>query len=125
MKKVFLFLLILSACDKVYDSETMTEAAVVDDVVATPRTHGDSVGMSMKGTLVVGGVDTAARYAVVFVCQHERFMVQGGEDSKAFAFWSKAKKGSKVKLTYTERYKIDDGKRIPAGFHLLNVEEAQ
>ncbi len=114
-----LIILISSACReiKMVLSPEMTEEATVADLVYTPSNHGSDISptMNMNGDLGVAftSIDILERYAVVFQCQHEKFIVQS-DQTKAKELWTRLKKDQKVTVRYRERYEetFDDEKLV-------------
>lgn len=95
------FLSLLSGCDfavRQY-SATMTEPATVADLAYVPAGHGSGVGISMKGDLSVSSVDIPERYAVVFHCNHGKFVVEG---SQYKPLWLRLREGQPVTVLYRE-----------------------
>ena len=100
MKRFFLILLLcLTACDDTTYSETMTEDAKVTDMPFVPEGHGSGEGWSTDGHMVFTENKIPARYAVVFECQHGRFVVQG-DDARHRALWQRLRVGMPVTITY-------------------------
>jgi hypothetical protein len=116
--------LVLAGCYKTEYSETLTEQAAVLDVIYQPSQHGGGmgVGMSMSGNMVVtsNSVDIPAKYAVVFECQHGKFIIEGtGEKHKAL--WQRLKAGQRVTVTYREQWRVDDKTRTLVKYDFLDA----
>ena len=113
MKKFFPILLLLCvivSCDlpKTEYSKELSEPAIVCETVYTPATHGDAFGptISLSGKIGFASVDvdTEETFAVVFKCQHGKFIVKRRD------IWKKVKDGDKVIVKYKEVYNIVEGK---------------
>lgn len=96
---------LLVGCMRLESGPELTERATVADLPYVPAGHGSGMGLSMKGDLSVSSVDIPARYAVVFECQHGRFVVER-ED-----LWRRLHVGQAVTIRYRELYKVDDNGR--------------
>lgn len=82
------------ACYTTTRSPLLRESALVVETVYQPSQHGTGVG-----------------YAVVFRCQHGKFVVEG-EGGKYRALWEKLAEGDSVTVLYHEVYREhDDGRR--------------
>ncbi|MBI2451807.1 hypothetical protein HYV50_01875 [Candidatus Pacearchaeota archaeon] len=119
---------ILGGCNapvtKVESSEILHEDAAVVDIVYTPSRHGSGSGFGP--TIDSGGnigisfsdvsVDIPEKYAVVFKCQHGKFVVQGTNQYYR-DLWERFTEGQEVDVTYREVFRntyqdIDkDGKK--------------
>jgi len=128
--------LLLGGCDKIENvlskipithieySNVLQEDAEVVDVVYSPSRHGSgagpSFGMDMDGNptmgLAVTSVSIPEKYAVVFKCQHGKFIVEG-TDNEHKDLWERMVEGQDVDVTYKEIYEAtykdlnNDGKR--------------
>lgn len=119
-------LLALAGCPRRELSELMTEAATVDDVVTAPAQHGSTSGFTIKGDYTFGSVNVPEHYAVVFTCQHGRFMLQGDSGDKVYAVWKKATKGAHVTVTYREKWDVfKDGTRQRVGYEFVDIANAR
>lgn len=58
-------------------------------------------------------VDVEERYAVVFQCQHGKFIIQN-DQKQAKELWNQLKQGQEVTVSYKEEFETtyDDGKPI-------------
>jgi hypothetical protein len=113
MKRIVLALLLscvtlLGGCtdERIEKSTVLTEKAVVADLVYTPAVHGSGVGptISMKGKvgLAFTNVDISEAYAVVFQCDHGKFIIN--DPTKAKRLWQTLKKDQEVVVSYREVY---------------------
>lgn len=114
--------LLLCGCGETFTKDA-TEPATVVDVVYTPSNHGSGLGLDMtgKGGISLVEVDVAEKYAVVFECQHGKFIVQGEKGSNAYKQWTKLKTGQNVIVSYQEKYEKDDEKVKLVGYHFLDA----
>lgn len=108
--KLMLAVLVLCAgCDKtIYEASDMkTEPASVVDLVYMPKNHGSDVAIgftSNGGTSITPvSVDLPERYAVVFQCQHGKFIVESNQE-KAKALYHRLSRDQKVVVSYREIY---------------------
>jgi len=97
--------LVLSACEipKTEYSRVLSEPAEVTEVVYTPAQHGSAIGPTFSSSgsigLAVTSVSTSEVHAVVFKCQHGKFIVKRKE------VWEKTKPGMKGTVRYREVYR--------------------
>ncbi|MFA6466953.1 MAG: hypothetical protein WCV71_03770 [Patescibacteria group bacterium] len=93
----------------VQQSGELTESAVVDEVIFSPSSHGSSVGPTMSGDggigIAVTSVSIPEKYAVVFRCQHGKFVVQG-TSQKYKELWERLIRGQAVTVYYKETYRV-------------------
>lgn len=121
MKKIFLVFVILlvsfvSGCEydtsETVESDTLHEDAEVVDLVYTPSRHSSdlvpTVSMDMDGDLetrlVTVDVRIPEKYAVVFRCQHGKFIVEG-TDQEHKRLWERFREGDNVDVSYKEIYR--------------------
>jgi hypothetical protein len=82
---------------------TKTEEATVVDLAYVPSGHGSGsgVGISMSGDISVSStsVHIPERYAVVFKCDHGKFVVEGSQHA---ALWKRLSKDQPVTIQYRE-----------------------
>jgi len=120
---IFAMIVSLSGCFKVEYSDELTERAEITEVVYTPSQHGTGtgIGMSMKGTMVVTttSVNIPEVFAVVFKCQHGKFIVSRRE------IWEKSKVGMKVVVHYKEKYHVIDNRRELVKYEFLDFTETK
>ena len=107
----------LMGCDRTRDYEerttsaTLHEDARVVQTIYAPSRHGTgsdvSPGITTSGdisfTFVDVKVDLPEKYAVVFQCQHGKFIVEG-TDKKYKNLQEKLNENDIVDVTYTEQY---------------------
>ena len=117
MKRV-LAVLVALACgcgprtETVY-SAVLRESALVYDVAYVPSGHGSGSGVGLTGggdlAVTSTSVHIPARWAVVFECQHGRFVIDGE------AVYNKVRRGDEVTVAYREKYEDvydDAGARV-------------
>ena len=72
----------------------------------------DPLGMHNKkvevpGTKTTNTVKVEDQFAIVFECQHGKFLIEDlGRDSRAGKLWKKLKQGDKVKIRYKEVFYV-------------------
>ena len=110
-------------CEERRYSDTLTESATVVDVVYTPSSHGEGISPTVNfcdGSLGVAftSIDVPAVYAVVFECQHGKFIVQSKD------LWERMTEGLVVTVSYREVYMVDDkqGTRRLIDYDFLGAE---
>ena len=112
--------LVATGCErtKTENSEGLTEPATLIDLVYMPSRHGSGVGptfgMTSGGDASIGiaitSVDIPERYAVVFRCQHGKFIIQS---AKAKELWQRLKLNQEVTVSYKEVYRtVYDDKKV-------------
>jgi len=88
-------------------SEILHEQAKVSETVYVPSTHGSGAGptIDFNGNvgLAVTSVSTNSKYAVVFECQHGKFISEG-EDERHKDLWQRMRRDMPVDVTYQELY---------------------
>ena len=117
-------------------SDVLHEDALVVETVYTHSRHdsGSSVGMDLDLNISfhTTSINIPEKYAVVFKCQHGKFIVEG-TDAEHKRLWEKLVEGQKVDVTYREIYKTiyndkdGDGKkdlveRILVNYDFLGAE---
>lgn len=131
MKKIFFIVLVFSilftGCIEVKreSSEILYEKATVADLVYTPSSHGSGISPTIDMNLDLGisftSVDVEERYAIVFQCQHGKFIIQN-DQKQAKELWNRLKQGQEVTVSYKEEFETtyDDGK--PTARKLLKYD---
>lgn len=108
MKHLFpLFLFVLLGCSRTEYSSELTENGTVHDTAFIPKGHGSDLvlvpdsegGVSLSHV----SVNIPERYAIVFKCQHGKFVIEG---EKAKALYQKLDRGDSVLIKYREVYRI-------------------
>ncbi len=122
MKKLLLILLamVLLSCGGEYTKTekergpVLTEQVKVVCLVFTPSNHGSGLGISTGGHLSVVSVDIQEKYAVVFECQHGKFIIE--HMPKAKQLFYALKLGQEYTCEYQEIFKVvnkyNDGKKV-------------
>lgn len=115
-----LFIFTNSACGpykktEIARSDILEEDAMVVDLVYTPSQHGSGVGagpsidMTGEGGLGIAivsvSVDIPEKYAIVFKCQHGKFIIECNTPGRK-ELWQKLDEGQKVKVKYKEVYEL-------------------
>lgn len=63
--------------------------------------------VSMPASRTTNTTKVEDQFAVVFECQHGKFLIEDlGRDSRAGSLWKKLKQGDKVKIQYKEVYYV-------------------
>lgn len=117
-------LIACTGCDNYERSATLTEDAVVTDLIYTPPVHGSGSGISTGGDFTFTSIEVQPVWGVVFECQHGNFVSQGS-DSRHQRLWAKLPKGSKVRVSYQELYRVPvekPARRILTGYDFLDAE---
>ena len=126
---------LFTACKEVKTeiSDVLHEDGKVVDLVYSPSNHGTGIGPTVDLTgdggmgIAVTSVDIPEKYAVVFRCQHGKFIIEG-TDEKYKNLWSRLEENQEVDITYRERYKItyddidNDGKKEPIEKRLIKYD---
>ncbi len=91
-------------------SEILNEPAVVSEVVYNPSKHGSGMGptisLSGKVGMAFTSVTIPEKYAVVFKCQHGKFIIEG-EDQRHKDLWGRFDQGDSVRVSYKEMYQSE------------------
>jgi hypothetical protein len=107
-----------------------TEDGEVLDVIYMPSRHGagfgPSVGVDTDGGVASGvsivSVDMPSKFAVVFKCQHGKFVVQSeGDESRAHQLWKKLTQGMRVTIAYQEEYRENSQGRQFVKYHFVDA----
>jgi len=124
---------VVAGCQKIVTekSDILTEPATVADLVYMPSRHGSASGPTIGmtgGELSVGvavtSVSIPEQYAVVFQCQHGKFVIQS---KKAKDLWNRLTVGQKVTVSYREIYKAvyEDKKLISRSLEKYDFLDAR
>lgn len=109
-------------------SETMTEAGEVYDVAFIPAGHGHDTAIGFNtgkdGGMTITPIDVniPERYAIVFKCQHGKFVIDG---KKAKGLYQKLDRGDKVTISYREVIRVVDGKRSIVDLDFLDADKVE
>lgn len=120
---------VLGGCYKTEYGQELTERAEVDDTILAPSQHGSASGIAIDGKGRVGptfsSVDIAEKYAVVFRCQHGKFIIEGTDDRHK-DLWQRMKRGEQVIVRYREQYRVEkDGSKTLTKYDFLDAQPAQ
>ena len=91
-------------------SDILHEDAVVSETVYSPSRHGSDISPTYDLTgdggvgFAITSVSIPEKYAVVFKCQHGKFIVEG-TDKAHRDLWQRLEEGKKVDVSYKEIYK--------------------
>lgn len=101
-------------------TQILTEDAVVTETCFLPAQHGSgsTTTITMNGDIGFGStsINIPAQYAVVFQCQHGKFVIKD-ED-----IWKKLASGDKVRVEYKEVYLVyKDGRREFLDFDFVDA----
>lgn len=110
-------------------SDTLYEEAVVSDAIYAPSQHGSSTNIDWfgDGGVRTVSVDVPKKYAVVFECQHGKFIIEGGQ-GKHEVLWKKCIRGKKMKVSYKEISDViyedrnGDGKKEPVEKKIVDYD---
>lgn len=109
-----ILLFALSACDnaKYETSEILHEEGIVYDSIFVPEGHGSDIEFNIDAdgnfSIDTVSVHMPERYAVVFKCQHGKFII--ANTNKAKELYHRLSRNQKVDITYTEITKITKDK---------------
>lgn len=119
-------ILLCAGCSKIVYSEPLSEPAEVYDVAYVPSGHGSdlAVGVSSSGKMTVTpiSVDIPERYAVVFKCQHGKFVIDG---ERGKACYEALQRGDKVVVRYSIKYEVTSNSTNAIGLHFWDATKAQ
>lgn len=97
---------------------------MVEDVIFAPSQHGSGVGIAIDGKGRAGptftSISVPEKYAIVFRCEHGRFVVQG-ESERCQHLWQHLKGGETVQVTYREIYLVGANTRELIGFDFIDA----
>ena len=122
----------LCGCDmpKTEYSPTLTEEGEIYDTAYIPAGHGSDTAVGFntgKGggvTITPVSIDIPERYAVVFKCQHGKFVIAG---EKAKGLYQRFERGDKCTIEYREviRVEMKDGKEVSRSVYDLDFLDAK
>lgn len=130
MNKCSMLVLVLGcvvlSCDQVrrFNGPELTEPAEVYDACYVPAGHGSGTAIGYnfgeKGGVTFTPIDVhiPARYAVVFKCQHGKFIIVG---KRGEALYKKFSKGDEVIIHYCEVFEVKKGKTNAVDLHFLDA----
>ena len=97
-------------------SDILHEDAMVTETIYMPRRHGSATGVDFNLNVTFSDVDIPEKYALVFKCQHGKFVIEGKGD-RYKQLWSRFTQGDLADVEYKESYisvyedKDGDGKK--------------
>lgn len=127
MKSLILFsFLILTGCELPQNKygEELTEKAIVFDLCFVPKGHGSDTALGFNmgkgGGLTITPVDIhiPARYAVIFQCQHGKFVI---DEKRGESLYKTLSKGESVTIRYCEKIRTYKGKSEIIGLHFIDA----
>lgn len=128
MKIILLFALaiavICSGCTKHKNGPELQESAEIYETCFTPAGHGQTsggMGMTYKGKMTYRfpqSINIPAVYAVVFKCQHGKFVIDG---KRGESLYSRFSKGDKVTVVYCDKIDVKDGVEQAVGMHFIDA----
>lgn len=107
--------------------EQLKEDGEVYDTCFIPKGHGSdtAIGFNTSGDISVTpiNIDIPARYAIVFKCQHGKFVIDG---DRGEALYKKLSKGDIVKIKYCEKLlKLENGTWHAIDLHFIDADKAK
>ncbi len=120
----FVAAFLLMSCDipKKEGGPKLTESAVIYDTAFVPEGHGTGTasGYTSNGDYHYSTVKTKipARYAVVFQCQHGKFIIDG---DRGEYLYKKFSKGDKVIVSYQEEFEVRKESKTCTGLHFIDA----
>lgn len=123
----------LCGCDDMPKTEygpTLTEEGEIYDTAYVPAGHGSDTAVGFntgKGggvTITPVSIDIPERYAVVFKCQHGKFVIAG---EKAKGLYQRFERGDKCTIEYREviRVEMKDGREASRRVYDLDFLDAK
>ena len=110
MKKLLLIAALFTfGCHRTVHSPERTETGSVYDTAFVPKGHGSgtavgyNTGKNSGVTISPVSVDIPERFAVVFKCEHGKFVIDGEKGRKLY---QKLEKGDRVEIRYREVIRV-------------------
>jgi len=124
---IVVFCLLLGGCGPtVQFSEELTEPGEVYDTAFIPKGHGSdtAVGFSTNGDLTVTpiDIDIPERFAMIFKCQHGKFVV---DSEKARDLYQRLERGDKVIIHYRTVFHVINNKRQAVDLDFLDAVKVE
>lgn len=116
--------LFTGCCSKTEYGVNLTEPAEVYDTCFVPKGHGSDVAVGYstagKGEVIITPIDVniPERYAVVFKCQHGKFVIDG---ERGEACYKKLENGDHVTVTYCEKFEVTKNTTNCIGLHFIDA----
>lgn len=119
-----------SGCPRIVNGPELTEPGQVYDTCFVPAGHGQGMGLGINsdsdGDLVITphsiSMDIPARYAVVFKCQHGKFVIDGRNGEQLF---KRLNKGDDVLIRYCEVLEVRDHSTNAVDLHFIDASPAR
>lgn len=118
-------LLVLVGCVERKNGPELTELGEVYDTCFVPSGHGSQTAVGFntgKGggmTITPINVTIPERFAIVFKCQHGKFVIDG---ERGKALYRKLSKGDRVTIRYCEELEIDGGQTNAVDLHFIDAD---
>ena len=115
-------------CERMEYGPELIESAVIYDTCFVPSGHGSDMAVGYnagKGgglTFTPIDIDIPARYAIVFKCQHGKFVIEG---DRAQEMYARLSKGDNVVVRYCEKIIVDGSKRSVVGLHFIAADKVE
>lgn len=122
---VALALIALAGCHdyQKFHGPELKEQGEVYETCFVPKGHGSdvAVGFSTSGNTTWTPIDIKipARYAIVFKCQHGKFIIDG---DRAEQLYKKLSKGDTVTIRYSEVFEVLDGVTNAVDLHFIDAD---
>jgi hypothetical protein len=115
----------LCSCVQYQDGPVKTESGIVYDTCYVPSGHGSdiAVGITGNGQVSITPIDLniPARWAVVFQCEHGKFVIDGARGEHCY---QRLQRGDKVTIKYCDRFAVSSGKTNAVGMHFIDATKA-
>jgi len=116
---------LLCGCVERQNGPELTESGEVYDTCFVPKGHGSdtAIGYNMGegGGMTITPIDVniPARYAIVFKCQHGKFVIDG---ERGESLYKQLSKGDKVNIRYCEVLEVKDGHTNAVDLHFIAAD---
>lgn len=121
MKRYLLLSVALAACTE-YGPE-LTEQGRVDQTVYAPRSHSSGTSVGMDGKVGFVSVSTPEQYAVVFQCEHGKFVLEGTQNAERM--WRSLSEGDSVTIVYREGFRGDGDERRLVDYDFIDARKVR
>lgn len=117
-------LVLLSGCVERHNGPELSEPGEVYDTCFVPKGHGHDVAVGYNAgkrggvTITPVNINIPARFAVVFKCQHGKFVIDGPRGERLY---KKLSKGDRVVIRYCEVLEVKDGITTPVELHFIDA----
>ena len=113
---LLLLVLLLCSCDRRVNGPELTESGEIYDTCFVPKGHGTGWSYGKHGGPV--DVDIPAHYAVVFKCEHGKFVIEGDRGENLYNRFSR---GDVVKIKYCIVYDVTDKGSNAVDLHFIDA----